>query len=437
MSNKENWTDLCLGDLADGFRGVSYQPGHLLSEQTDQSVTLLRATNIQNGRLDFSDVQIVPQSIVKQSQKMKTGDIAVCMSNGSKRLVGKSAQFNGEHSAEYTVGAFCAIFRPKPNSDQAFVKQLFESEAFQAHIDISLAGSAINNLKNSDVESVPFCVPPKPTQSKIATILQTIDNAIAQTEALIEKYSLVKAGMMHDLFTRGLTPDGKLRPPREEASDLYKETPIGWIPTEWEQPELQDVCGHLITYGIVQAGPDIEGGVPYIRTGDMSGESLVKDKMLRTSRKIANAFKRSEVKTGEIVCAIRATVGKVLIVPEELDGANLTQGTARIAPKDDVENRFVAWGFRSSAVQKSIMLCIKGTTFNEITLGDLRELPFSIPTTEHEQRLIADRLDQCQHLVDAERSKLAKLLKEKKGLMHDLLTGEVLVKVDDPEAAHV
>ena len=39
---------------------------------------------------------------------------------------------------------------------------------------------------------------------------------------------------MHDLFTRGVTPDGNLRPTRAEAPQLYKESPLGWIPKEWE-----------------------------------------------------------------------------------------------------------------------------------------------------------------------------------------------------------
>ena len=70
-------------------------------------------------------------------------------------------------------------------------------------------------------------------QQKIATILSTTDTAIEKTEALIEKYQQIKAGLMHDLFTRGVLPNGQLRPSREEAPELYYETEIGWIPKEW------------------------------------------------------------------------------------------------------------------------------------------------------------------------------------------------------------
>ncbi len=77
----------------------------------------------------------------------------------------------------------------------------------------------------------------------IASILSSIDRAIASTEALIEKYQHIKAGLMHDLFTRGIGADGKLRPPREQAPELYRESAIGWIPKEWkirESSELSD-----------------------------------------------------------------------------------------------------------------------------------------------------------------------------------------------------
>jgi type I restriction enzyme S subunit len=191
-------------------------------------------------------------------------------------------------------------------------------------------------------------------QKRIAEILSTVDEAIEQTEALIAKYQQIKAGLMHDLFTRGVTPDGRLRPTRILAPHLYKESPLGWIPKEWEVKPLSAFTQHDITYGIVQAGPHVENGVPYIRTGDMAGDRLVREDLLCTSRIIADSYKRSEVRSGEIVCAIRATVGKVLRVPSDLDGANLTQGTARIAPNSKTDPTFLLWAIRSERTQRAI-----------------------------------------------------------------------------------
>ena len=56
---------------------------------------------------------------------------------------------------------------------------------------------------------------------------------------------------MHDLFTRGIGADGQLRPPREQAPELYQQTPIGWIPKDWDPLKLKDIlkdsCGYLQT----------------------------------------------------------------------------------------------------------------------------------------------------------------------------------------------
>jgi type I restriction enzyme S subunit len=280
-----------------------------------------------------------------------------------------------------------------------------------------------------DLKELELHHPSLAEQRRIAEILSTLDEAIERTEGLIGKLQQIKAGLMHDLFTRGVTPAGHLRPPRDQAPHLYKLSPLGWIPNEWEVKPLATFTMHDITYGIVQAGPHVENGVPYVRTGDMSGDSLVRSEMLCTSRRIADSYKRSEVRAGEIVCAIRATVGKVLIVPPDLDGANLTQGTARISPNAKTDPAFLLWAIRAERTQRTIAATIKGTTFSEITLGNLRQLPVAAPSTINEQIAIAARLDQCNDMIRAEHHHLAKLRQQKHGLMHDLLTGRVRVPV--------
>ncbi|MCY1457024.1 hypothetical protein D9M71_742820 [compost metagenome] len=125
--------------------------------------------------------------------------------------------------------------------------------------------------------------------------------------------------------------------------------------------------------------------------------------------------------------AIRATVGKVLPVPEDLGGANLTQGTARISPNSMTDGAFLLWAIRHSRAQQAIQLEIKGTTFAEITLGALRQVPIAAPMDLTEQREIAKRLTGIDESLRVEQEGLAKRISEKSGLMDDLLTGRVRV----------
>jgi type I restriction enzyme S subunit len=159
----------------------------------------------------------------------------------------------------------------------------------------------------------------------------------------------------------------------------------------------------------------------------MSGNKLAKEGMLCTSDKIAANYLRSKVETGDIVMAIRATVGKVLTVPEELNGANLTQGTARVAPNTSTDRNFLLWAIRHHRTQKAITNEIKGTTFAEITLAALREVLVASPKEKSEQTAIGNRLKAIADKVEQEQVLLQKLKLKKSGLMDDLLTGKVRV----------
>ena len=124
----------------------------------------------------------------------------------------------------------------------------------------------------------------------------------------------------------------------------------------WPVRRLEDVVasGKIVTYGIVQAGPNIPNGIPYIRTGDLKEGVIKVDGLLRTTPEIGASYRRSEVAAGDIVMSIRATVGTTAVIPQELDGANLTQGTARISPGKDTVTDYLLWFLRMSETQSWI-----------------------------------------------------------------------------------
>ena len=169
-------------------------------------------------------------------------------------------------------------------------------------------------------------------------------------------------------MTKGLNPNVPMKHSGVEW--------LGEVPEHWEVLELKRLNkeGSSITYGIVQAGPHQEQGVPYIRTSDMSGDRLLLETCQRTTPEIDEAYARSRVSEGDLVISIRATVGKALEVPKELDGANLTQGTAKFSPGERVTSGFMKLAFESSYSQAQIGSIAKGATFLEITLDALRRL---------------------------------------------------------------
>ncbi|HBE5770051.1 TPA: restriction endonuclease subunit S, partial [Escherichia coli] len=143
-----DWGKFTLSHFGKCIRGVSYKPENICENESDNTIRLLRSTNIQNGELNDKDLIILPKKLVKPMQVLMDGDLAICMANGSKSLVGKSAPYK-PNDADYTVGAFCALFRPLKSVSSSFVKFLFESNQYQSQLLVILAGSSINNLKGS------------------------------------------------------------------------------------------------------------------------------------------------------------------------------------------------------------------------------------------------------------------------------------------------
>ncbi|MFN3073831.1 restriction endonuclease subunit S [Acinetobacter sp. TY2] len=204
----------------------------------------------------------------------------------------------------------------------------------------------------------------------------------------------------------------------------YKKTEVGVIPNDWNVESLQNLCRSSITYGIVQCGPHIPNGIPYIRVSDMNSSELNVDEMLRTSPEIASSFGRSKVEEGDIVYALRGKLGEVKMVGTEVSGANLTQGTARIAPKNNIDNRYLLWTLRSPQALKQAVKEAKGSTFVEITLGNLKGIGVPLPSSREEQQKIATALSDTDVLI----SELEKLIEKKQAIktatMQQLLTGK-------------
>src|SRR5687767_14924727 len=83
-------------------------------------------------------------------------------------------------------------------------------------------------------------------------------------------------------------------------------------------------------YGILQPGPEIEGGVPYVRPTEIDDDRIKLEEIKRTTPEIASQYRRATLRTGDLLITIVGTLGKIAVVPPQLDGANITQSSARI-----------------------------------------------------------------------------------------------------------
>jgi type I restriction enzyme S subunit len=146
------------------------------------------------------------------------------------------------------------------------------------------------------------------------------------------KHGDTAGSLFDDLEQKHLAVNRQERPTSLVAESMREFDP-GALPSNWRVVSLRLMCDPTrpITYGILKPGPNIEAGVPYVRVTDFKSGIILRESLKRTSQRIAQAYRRSARRSGDLLFAIRGTFGHVAVVPPELEGANITQDTARLS----------------------------------------------------------------------------------------------------------
>ena len=193
------------------------------------------------------------------------------------------------------------------------------------------------------------------------------------------------------------------------------------VPSGWNTLALSEITKEKISYGIVQAGPNVKDGIPYIKSADVGGEIDV-ESLQRTAKEIHHKYRRSSVHPNDIVFSLRGNIARTSIVPTSLQEANLTQGTARISVNDKNDTKFVYYKLASTPILNRINALSKGSTFKEISLEELRKVKLPLPPLP-EQRKIAKILSTWDKAISTTERLIVNSKQQKKALMQQLLTG--------------
>ncbi|WP_299003123.1 restriction endonuclease subunit S [uncultured Caulobacter sp.] len=178
-----------------------------------------------------------------------------------------------------------------------------------------------------------------------------------------------------------------------------------------------------ITYGILKPGPDLLDGVPYVRVVDIKGGRVLTDQLRRTSPEISHQYRRSTLRTGDVLISIRGHVGRMALVPPEADGANITQDTARLAIVG--ANPIFVRALMEHPLSKRWMAeRTRGIAVQGINLGDLKKFPVLVPPRE-EQDSFADFYKEVELNRSAGDRQLAHLDALFASLQHRAFRGEL------------
>ena len=154
---------------------------------------------------------------------------------------------------QFIVVADCIkLTTDKSKYDAGFVSRTINSHKTRSEAELKSTGTTRLRINLSALKTVHIWAPPLPEQIRITAVLDTVDEAIAKTEAVIAKLKQVRVGLLHDLLTRGLDEHGHFRDPVAHP-EQFQDSPLGEIPTNW-------VCEPLSKHTISSAyGPRFSG----------------------------------------------------------------------------------------------------------------------------------------------------------------------------------
>jgi type I restriction enzyme S subunit len=205
----------------------------------------------------------------------------------------------------------------------------------------------------------------------------------------------------------------------------YKQTEVGVIPEDWDIDKLASLTQSKrpISYGIVQTGRPIEGGVACIRVFDIK-DGIINDKdLITTSKEINNSYKRTILNEGDLIIALRGKIGELAVVTKEFEGANLTRGVALIALQEIYSSHFYKQYLSSAESKIRLQNSLNGSALQELPIATVRSFPIAIPPLP-EQRAIAATLSDVDALITSLDKLIAKQRHLKTATMQQLLTGK-------------
>jgi type I restriction enzyme S subunit len=385
----EDWSVQALGDLGQVLIGLTYKPEQVAGHGT----LVLRSSNIHNNALTLCDnvyvVADVPEEIMT-----RPGDILICVRNGSRELIGKTALLD-ERCIGMTFGAFMAVFRSPIGS---LVNYCFQSSVLKLQIAAHL-GATINQITNKSLRSFKIAIPSSREESeRIVVALQEVDSLIEATNSMIAKKKKIKQAAMQELLT------GKRRLPGFEG--------------EWEVKKLGEICE--IAMGRTPSRLDERmwgSGHPWLSIGDLKGKVVSESKEQITE---SAAALMTIVRKGTLLMSFKLSIGRLCFAGCDLFTNEAICSFNRMAANAE----YLYYALSRTDFSLYGKQAVKGYTLNK---ESLRLIEIKLPCIDEQVAIAAILSDMDAELaaLEARRDKTRAL---KQAMMQELLTGRIRLR---------
>lgn len=341
--------------------------------------------------LDFDKEKSIPKIIDDKIDESKltflsTGDLVIADASEDYEGVAACVELSNVKDRMVTAGLHTYAVRDKKGySSVGFRAYILKHPWVNNEVNKIATGSKVYGISKTNISKLKVILPPLPEQQKIAAILSKWDELIETQTQLIEEKEKQKKGLMQKLLT------GEVRFPGFEE--------------EWEEVELGEIA-------------TITTGSSNREDSTLVGEFTFFDRSqdIRTSSKYL-FDKEAIIVPGE---------GQAFI-PKYFQGKfDLHQRTYAIFDFKGVNGKYLFYYIFKN--DKHLLSQAVGSTVKSLRLPMFEAMPIHLPQIKVQEK-IASFLTSCDEEIQSLKEKLEAIKLQKKGLMQQLLTGRIRVKI--------
>lgn len=368
---------------------------------------------------------------------------AVCIPLVSSSGHGKKSLKNVHYqSGKFALGTIlCAVI---PNNPQELDARYLH-QYLQFYKDIVLVplmkGAANVSLSMKDIATVEFPLPPIERQRELSNLFVSLQEKQKELSAEYEKQTdyakLLRQNILQQAIEGKLTADWRKQNPVQkgnpdyDAEALFEQIQKGEVSpllqpatqfsatpsagsnaarntrskslapiTDEEKPfEIPEgwkwvKLGNL---GILSGGKRLPAGEAfsvketnhiYIRIKDMKNDSVDLSDLKYISDKLAEKLKRYCIYKDELYITIAGTIGQVGIIPECLDGMNLTENSSKLKPFI-IKNVFLKYFIKSEFIQSQFKNAVYGMALPKLALKRIASVSIPLPPLKEQEEIVS------------------------------------------------
>jgi type I restriction enzyme S subunit len=378
-----------------------------VSDYRDEGIPIIRLQNIDYGKFIDKEIKYISPEKARELayHSFRAGDLVLAKLG---EPIGKTCIVPDYFQDGVVVADVVRIRVANGLADKKFIMYSLNSVATKNQLINGTIGSTRPRVNLDQIRDIRISVPPLNEQRKIAAILTSVDAVIEQTDTIIAQTERMKKGLMQELFTKG--------------ND------------EWPSYKLEELTG-IVTKGTT---PTTYGyhftnsGINFIKIESLSDQGdLISENLAHIDEETNFALRRSILQENDILFSIAGALGRVYVVTRDVLPANTNQALSIIRINNDstILVNYLKYFLMGPSIRHVIKSIYSQSAQSNLSLEQVRNFLIKVPPLLEQKKVIAI-LSTIDANLSIEKEFRIRLDRIKNGLMQDLLTGRIRVKVD-------